>query len=218
MSKVWTTFVIGGEIPKTAVAELEALVRVLDMKVSPRSVGRDGTTLVAENECDNGNFEELEAFCQEHGLTYLKICGAPILQITRWDKTLSQPIRVHCDMIGKPVVTMDELAKHLEQGGSLEGLKATLRVFQADTVPALSIDMHGPSIVTNAQRAMWAKQALAAHEPNWGNHIPEQVHDLMGNLLHLLRREAGLSPDEIKKAIEDVHAMYLVEVEEDPEG
>lgn len=50
--------------------------------------------------------------------------------------------------------------------------------------------------VTNKQRAEWAQEALAAYPPSKGEDLATRAADLVCDLLHLLRREAGMDTDE----------------------
>lgn len=73
--------------------------------------------------------------------------------------------------------------------------------------------------VTNADRAAWAAQALSAYK---GSHQCEGddkaiIRDLIGDLLHLVRRQFGLNQDDLYHLSRSAADMQFAEAIEDPE-
>lgn len=76
--------------------------------------------------------------------------------------------------------------------------------------------------VTNAMRADWARIAQAAFDAQVyrGNaadneELSTRIGDLVGDLLHLARREAGVT--DLREMLDDALARHDEEVAQDPE-
>lgn len=74
-------------------------------------------------------------------------------------------------------------------------------------------------VVTNADRAEWARAAIKTFTEQCGSsgELVTDAGDLIVDLLHLIRREEGLSCDEIFNVAHSKATMHHTEVLEDPE-
>lgn len=142
-TQVWTTFTIGGKIDANKVDELQDLMLENGI-LTAREAIEQGVNLSTEGECSYGNFEELEGFCTENGLTYIKSWGASPGEfhsgVERYDGETGESTDIGADDDGRAVMTAKEIREALADGRTIEGILAYLDSFDPSSVPPLKVD------------------------------------------------------------------------------
>lgn len=152
---VWTTFTIGGKIRLSKIAELQALVEPLsDRAITVAEAASQKVSFDAGGECSFGNYDELEAFLGEEGLSYIKTwaAGADFSAGTsRWMPEESNPAPEEEETLtsqdGEPAISVSQLAWAKNEGQTLDQIIAWLEAFKTTTVPALELVDDGAEVV-----------------------------------------------------------------------
>ncbi|WLR90914.1 hypothetical protein [Shinella zoogloeoides] len=110
-----------------------------------------------------------------------------------------------------PVLTLTA-ARLNEKADRHETLRVEIQAQRKTVDPALQ--------VTNGRRAGWAKKALDAYKASRRCDEDDRAHiqDLIGDLLHLARRDHGIEGDDLLALTRRAFDMNFAEAIEDPEN
>lgn len=135
---VWTTYTIGGELSKQGLEELEALTEDMEGSlVSSTLKAKD--TFQASGECNYGNHDELEKFCKERKLTYLKTYSSSAEFAAGgefWSPT--QAMEFPADEDGERIIRYWRLQEYAKDGLTLEQVIKELTLPEVPPLVTLS--------------------------------------------------------------------------------
>jgi hypothetical protein len=148
--RVWTAIQFSGVITREVA---DALVEELNGQCNDASHGPEGRDFTIEHlkvphnqftddECNYGTMEGIEALCQEHGISYLKIwADGGGFEAGQEIYNAVTGVIIECPGRDDYCLSLTELEKSLERGNTLEDVVGFLRGFKdfAKNYPALEI-------------------------------------------------------------------------------
>jgi len=138
---VWTIYTIGGKLPKSRLPELHNLLSNFEDKDFP-SKGEPGV-IGAQGQMNYGQYDELEKFCRENGLTFHSSWAAQPGCFEAggryWKPGMPVVQEGFADDGGEPAITLAQLEMAAKNGKTLESLIAELRLQSSDQVPPFEV-------------------------------------------------------------------------------
>jgi hypothetical protein len=138
---VWTMYTIGGKLPVSKLPELRDLLSAFEDKENLE--GASGGSLAAQGQINYGNYDELDGFCQENGLTFHASWAAQPGCFEAggryWKPGMSAVQKGFPDDGGEPAITLGQLEIAAKDGKTLESLIAELCLQSSDQVPPFEV-------------------------------------------------------------------------------
>lgn len=128
---VHTDITIGGTVSAEVAAELREV-----LGADFEEISESGARLYASGQCNYGNADDTEAFCQEHGLPYVLTwasCGAFDSGMHAWRPGMEAAADFEGDE--DPAITLAGLKHDAKAGKSLADIIEALSIGDASTLP-----------------------------------------------------------------------------------
>lgn len=137
---VWTISTIGGKLPRNRVEEFEAIVDFSNGDCDDiEGAIADRRSFTTQGK--DGNPDDLEAFCREHGLAFnISYASKGSLfdsGLKYWFPDMKEPIEVGVDDHGDPIVSIDDLRLEAKKGRTLAEILTAYDRAEPSKIPPL---------------------------------------------------------------------------------
>lgn len=138
----WISFNVGGKLTRQTLDELLALAGMIfpDEPSDVDGALAAGTAIIFSGDRKYGTANEMEAFCQKHGLAYqMSVHGDSSSVLTFWRPGDAKPRNLDADGDGEPLIGVPELGVLAANGASLQSVVDALELARPGSVPALEL-------------------------------------------------------------------------------